>query len=95
MSRQRLSFWQALGDIGGFHDGLVLLVKLFMVPLSANFFNFNLTKGRPYNKSQPSRGQALKIKQLNLALQNKRVPIPPHALSFIAPYLKASLQNIP
>ena len=61
MSRQRLSFWQALGDVGGFHDGLILLIKLFMVPLSASFFNFDWTKGRYYYSSQPSRASARKI----------------------------------
>lgn len=38
MSRTRLSFWTALGEIGGFYDGLSLLVKIFMGPLSSAFF---------------------------------------------------------
>ena len=36
--RVRYSFWDALSDVGGFHDGLCLLVRLFMGPLAANFF---------------------------------------------------------
>ena len=39
MSRTRLSFWTALGDVGGFYDGLLLLIKLFMSPISALFFS--------------------------------------------------------
>jgi len=38
MTRTRYSFWDALGDVGGFHDGLVLLVRFFMAPYSAALF---------------------------------------------------------
>ena len=36
--RKRYSWWQLLGDIGGFHDGLVLLIKFFMASYSAAMF---------------------------------------------------------
>ena len=29
-SRMRYNFWDLLGDVGGFHDGLVLVASLFM-----------------------------------------------------------------
>jgi len=42
MQRQRYSFWDALGDIGGFHDGLVLLVSMFMSSISSALFTREL-----------------------------------------------------
>ena len=44
MSRVRLSFWQALGDVGGFHDGLILLVTGLIRPLAAARFQNDLLK---------------------------------------------------
>ena len=29
-TRTRYNFWDLLGDVGGFHDGLVLVASLFM-----------------------------------------------------------------
>lgn len=40
--RKRYNWWDALGDIGGFHDGLVLLVRFFLAPYSAAMFNHHL-----------------------------------------------------
>ena len=37
-SRIRYNFWLALGDIGGFHDGLVLLAKFLIGPVSMALF---------------------------------------------------------
>ena len=45
LSRTRYSFWVALGDIGGFFDGMGLLTRIFMGPLSAVFFFNNFAKG--------------------------------------------------
>jgi len=36
--RVRYSLWQALGDVGGFHDGLSLLVGILMSPLATLLF---------------------------------------------------------
>lgn len=33
--RVRYTFWQLLGDAGGFHDGLCLLIGFFVNPFSA------------------------------------------------------------
>ena len=48
MSRKRYSLWDALGDIGGFHDGLVLVVGTFMTGISAFFYESDLTGGKPF-----------------------------------------------
>ena len=44
IQRSRYSFWQALGDIGGFHDGLCLIIGLLLEPLSATLFKKDLVK---------------------------------------------------
>ena len=38
ISRSRYDFWQLLADLGGFYDGLMILVGLFVSPLSAISF---------------------------------------------------------
>ena len=38
------SFWDALGDVGGFHDGLVLLIKILVGPFAAHGFFLDLVK---------------------------------------------------
>lgn len=48
LTRTRYSLWAALGDIGGFFDGLGLLVRIFMGPLSAFFYINDSTKGGHY-----------------------------------------------
>lgn len=49
-SRTRYNYWDALGDIGGFHDGLVLLVNVFMASYSAGMFEQSLVDGSRYYK---------------------------------------------
>ena len=50
--RNRYSFWQALGDIGGFNDGMCLIVKILMTPLSASLFFNNFTHGSHFKKKR-------------------------------------------
>ena len=45
MATVRLSFWQALSDLGGFHDGIFVLVKAFIAPIAASLFQAELVKG--------------------------------------------------
>lgn len=45
-TRSRYNFWQALGDIGGIHDGFNLLISLFMSRLSAAFFFSSFVNGQ-------------------------------------------------
>lgn len=45
-SRSRYNFWDLLGDVGGFHDGIILVFSLFMGSFSAlafkvDFLNFS------------------------------------------------------
>ena len=40
--RVRYSFWDALADVGGFHDGLVLLIKIVIGPFAAHGFFLEL-----------------------------------------------------
>ena len=46
--RKRYNFWDAVGDIGGFHDGIVLIIQVLMAPYSAMMFNIGLTNGTLY-----------------------------------------------
>ena len=41
----------ALGDVGGFHDGMVLLVSLFISPISAVLYENDLLNGKIFTKS--------------------------------------------
>jgi len=55
-SRQRYSCWAALGDIGGFHDGLILIVSIFMGSISSSSFTNALVNGAyhfPFNRGPP------------------------------------------
>ena len=49
-SRQRYNYWQALGDIGGFHDGLVLVINIIMASYSSGMFEQKLVDGDRYYK---------------------------------------------
>ena len=51
MERKRYNFWDALGDIGGFNDGLVLLLQIFMGKYSALMFESSIVQGTHYRKS--------------------------------------------
>ena len=42
--RVRYSLWNVLGDVGGFHDGLVLLIRILIAPFAAYNFFFDLIK---------------------------------------------------
>ena len=48
--RIRYSFWKAIEDIGGFHDGLTLLFTLFLAPISAIFFENDLLTGNLFTQ---------------------------------------------
>ena len=50
IQRQRYTFWAALGDIGGFYDGLNLLISIFLAPLSSALFFNDLVKGSVFTK---------------------------------------------
>ena len=40
--RHRYTLWELLSDTGGFHDGLCLIMFLFMIPLSSNKFQIDV-----------------------------------------------------
>ena len=42
--RVRYGFWQALSDVGGVHDALSIIVRVFFGPLAANYFQQDLVK---------------------------------------------------
>lgn len=75
MTRTRYSFWQALGDIGGFHDGLVLLVRLFMGPISAFVFKADFLKKGKYAKAISTKNK-LERAELAKVLSNSKSQIP-------------------
>ena len=43
--RVRYSFWELLGDVGGFHDGLFLVVAIVYAPFSAFAFTLDFVRG--------------------------------------------------
>ena len=45
----------ALGDIGGFYDGMRLLVMFFMAPISAIFFENELIKDNLFTQDMTRR----------------------------------------
>ena len=44
LGRKRYNFWNALENVGGFHDGLCLLVSLVMAPIAATCFENDLVR---------------------------------------------------
>ena len=50
-SRTRYSLWTALGDIGGFHDGLTLLMQVVITPIAATLFENDLLKGKLFSST--------------------------------------------
>ena len=70
--RIRYNFWMALGDIGGFHDGLFLVLSLFMSPYAATLFENDLMRGNLFNWSLKSRAKKYQnrlVQSLNSATQ--------------------------
>ena len=41
----------ALADVGGFHDGISLILSLFLAPIAATFFENDLLKGKLYEET--------------------------------------------
>ena len=64
ISRKRYSFWQALGDIGGFHDGLYLLINITMAPLSASMFFNKFVHGKVYSTQPISQKRAYHMRKV-------------------------------
>ena len=54
--RSRYNYWDALGDIGGFHDGLMLLFNLFMASYSTGMFEQSLVDDNNYYKKGKKNG---------------------------------------
>ena len=42
MTRKRYSAWEVLSDVGGFHDGVILIVGYFVSPLVSTLFQVDL-----------------------------------------------------
>ena len=45
MATVRLSFWKALEELGGFHDGIYVLLSVMIRPVAAALFQSELVKG--------------------------------------------------
>ena len=48
ISRRRYSFWMALGDIGGFFDGIRLLISMIMTPVGGALFMKDALRNKLY-----------------------------------------------
>lgn len=47
--RIRYNFWTALSDIGGFHDGIRLLMNIFVAPIAYIAFQNDVMKNFMYS----------------------------------------------
>ena len=70
--RIRYSFWTALADIGGFHDGLTLLVHVLMNPIAATFFE-NSILGCNLFAQHLSQDQKQKRRKLAQSLKGEQI----------------------
>ena len=41
----------ALADVGGFHDGIKLILSIFLAPIAATFFENDLLKSKLYEET--------------------------------------------
>ena len=55
LKRTRYDCWMLLSDIGGFHDGLFLLIHLMINPLAYLYFLFDFIKGLHQDKGTSSK----------------------------------------
>ena len=45
----------ALSDVGGFHDGIALILKIFLAPIAATLFENDILKGNLYEETSTRR----------------------------------------
>ncbi len=50
-SRTRYNFWELLGDVGGFYDGLILCCSIFMSVYSAMAFKVDVLNNKVVDDS--------------------------------------------
>ena len=53
--RQRYNIWDLLGDVGGFHDGLMIVFSLFMGSYSALAFKIDYLKSTQVDDGSSSK----------------------------------------
>lgn len=51
LTRVRYNFWMLLADVGGFHDGLRLLVSFLLAPITAIFFENDMLRSNLFEES--------------------------------------------
>ena len=74
MERKRYNMWDALGDIGGFHDGLVLFIHFFfMGRYSSAMFDHSIVQGAKYRRG-PGGPQRAKREKLVKKLRDSKGP---------------------
>ena len=62
--RKLYSYWDALGDVGGFHDGLALLISSLVGPFAAHRFFIDFVSNL---RQDPAEGQRKKNHKRKLA----------------------------
>ena len=74
LERKRYNIWDALGDIGGFHDGLYLFLQFaFMGRYSSAMFEHSIAQGSKYRKG-PGGEQRKKREKLVKKLRESKGP---------------------
>mmetsp|Transcript_22119 Transcript_22119/g.27214 ORF Transcript_22119/g.27214 Transcript_22119/m.27214 type:complete len:127 (+) Transcript_22119:950-1330(+) len=92
ISRTRYSFWKALGDVGGFHDGLIFLVRLIMAPYSAALFFADLLKDRSFSKKsapKDKRSRARFAKFINSDQGRAQQTLEPDQVGFLTQSIRS------
>ena len=69
MERKRYNCWDALGDVGGFNDGLVLVLQIFMARYSSMMFEHSIVQGAHYRKKGLNRDKEANRNKLVRKLQ--------------------------
>lgn len=57
-TRERYTFWDLLGDVGGFNDGLFLLAQFFMATYASFSFNVDYLDGKVVDSTSEARSSA-------------------------------------
>lgn len=79
MERKRYTFWDVLGDIGGFHDGVILVLYFMMAPYSAKAFFNKFSHNTPYLEKNRS---TIKGNTLSKNLSQDATPQRLNSISF-------------
>ena len=71
MSRKRYNFWELLSDVGGFFEGVKLLLSFFLTTISAIYFKLDIETGSLEQDAPPNDSVKEKKEKLARKIKNK------------------------